>query len=293
MFSVSILQLCIALPSALRGQGLGPIVLTQAGSTRALSLGNAFVLGSTDSDAIFYNAAFLEQLRGIGGSVQWIAAEGVQVGRLVTVSGAAEWWRGAVAVGVKAMHYDAVGDDIFPAHAPASGLVAAVTHARRVWRLRLAATGKLVEQRLGDHRDATVAFDLATAANVSFFSFGLAVQDVGPHLDVDASFADNDLPSRVTLALATRARPLGPLDILATGAFTTEFDGDITAGSGVELAYWPVSGRTFAARLGGLRDAGGEARLTLGAGFTGDRIAVDYVFVSTPERTHRIGLRWR
>jgi hypothetical protein len=35
--------------------------------------------------------------------------------------------------------------------------------------------------------------------------------------------------------------------------------------------------------------------VTLGAGFTGDRIALDYAFQSFGDRgdAHRIGLRWR
>lgn len=276
-----------------QGPGLGAIVLTQPGSTRALGMGNAFVLGSVDSDAVFYNAAIPEQLRGFGGALNLLPQANLTDGRLFTASAGMEWWGGAVAFGMQALTHEAIGPEIFPGSISASGIAASVAYTRRIRGLRLAATAKLVEQKHASSRDATAALDLATAANFGIVSLGLAIQNLGPDLKFDFLDAPTDLPRRVTLAASTRARPLGPLDVLGTGAVSADFDGDLTGGLGAEVAYWPVSGRTFFARIGGLRNAAEDTHLTLGAGFWGDRIALDYAYVAEGEGAHRVGVRWR
>lgn len=273
-------------------QGLETLVLTQPGSTRAMALGNAFVFGSPDSDATFYNPAFAEQLRGISGALQWVPGDG-QNTRMISFSGGAEWWGGGVALGVRAMNYEAVRPGGLGGAIAASGLAAGVSHARRLFGVRVGATAKIVEQRFLIERSAVPAFDVGAGLPVSFLLLGLAVQDIGPDLDFDAAFVDEDLPGRVTFNAATRSRPTGPLDLLAAASFSTEFDGDVTAGAGIEAAYWPISGRTFFGRVGGLRDPAGDVHLTAGAGFNGDRISLDYTFWSRGDGVHRVGVRWR
>ena len=290
------LVLICARAASAQGPGVGPIVFLQPGSTRALAMGNAFVLGSTDSDAIFYNPALAEQLRGFGGAVQLLPQENLPDGRLFTLSAGAEWWGGAVALGLQALSYDAVGDEIDPGFVNASGIMGAVAFTRRIWRIRLGLTGKFLEQRFADSRDATGTVDVSTAANFNIFSVGLSVQNLGPELNLDRTgfpAAANDLPERVAFAISTRPRPAGPFDVLASGSIASDFDGDITGGLGAEIAYWPRSGRTFFARVGGLRDPQEEMRLTLGGGFWGDRVTLDYAFVAGDGGAHRVGVRWR
>lgn len=275
-----------------KGQGLQPLILTQPGSTRAMALGNAFVFGGPDSDAVFYNPAFAEQLRGISGAWQWWPVEGQNTG-LVSVSGGSEWWGGASALGVRAMNYETPRPGPSGGTVAASGLAASVTHARRVFGVRVGATAKIVEQRFVNERSAVPAFDIGAGVPVSVLLFGLAIQDLGPDLDFEAPFVDQDLPTRLTFNAATRSRPTGPLDLLAAAMISTEFDGDVTAGAGIEAGYWPISGRTFFGRIGGLRDTAGDVHLTTGAGFNGDRISLDYGFVARGDGSHRLGVRWR
>jgi hypothetical protein len=293
--AVSLVLICATAATA-QGPGVGPIVFLQPGSTRALAMGNAFVLGSTDSDAIFYNPALAEQLRGFGGAVQLLPQENLPDGRLFTLSAAAEWWGGAVALGLQALSYDAIGVEIDPGWVNASGIVGAVAFTRRISRLRLGITGKFLEQRFGDNRDATGTVDVSTAANLGLVSVGVAVQNLGPELNLDRTgfpAAANDLPERVALAVSTRPRPAGPFDVVASGSIASDFDGDITGGLGAEIAYWPITGRTFFARVGGLRDIQEETRLTVGGGFWGDRVTIDYAFVAGDGGSHRVGVRWR
>lgn len=277
---------CFGAPLAAQQLNPGPLVLSQPGSTRALALGNAFVLGADDSDAIFYNAALADQLRGISAAYQ-TTPQPDEDGRLFTFSGATEWWGGAAAIGVQAISYGAPRDESVNG-VPATGIVGAVAYARRILGIRFAATGKLIEQRFGEARSSTVAFDIATARTIGFVNVGLAASNMGPNLDFDSPY-DGNLPERMTLSASTRARPAGPLDLLATGAITSDIDGNITGGVGVETAYWPISGRTFFARVGLLHDE--TDHITLGAGFTGDRIGLDYAYVDGGG--HRAGIRWR
>jgi hypothetical protein len=74
-----------------------------------------------------------------------------------------------------------------------------------------------------------------------------------------------------------------------------EVDGDFVPAAGLEMSYWPVSGRTFSLRLGVRRADDGVQPWTAGAGFAGDRLILDYALVAlTNDRiVHRFGVRWR
>jgi len=104
------------------------------------------------------------------------------------------------------------------------------------------------------------------------------------------------LPGETVLGLGSRAAPLGPLDVAVASQLRVREDGEVVAGGGVEVAYWPVQGRTFIARIG-LRDTVGAAAspTTFGIGFRGDEIQVDYAFLSSDEDMglHRISVGWR
>jgi hypothetical protein len=69
----------------------------------------------------------------------------------------------------------------------------------------------------------------------------------------------------------------------------------VAPAAGVEAAYWPITGRTFFARAGVRRPEQGEQPFTLGAGFAGDKIIVDYAFepFEGGRRAHRFGVKWR
>ncbi len=82
-----------------------------------------------------------------------------------------------------------------------------------------------------------------------------------------------------------------------SGALTRRDDGELLAGAGLEVGYWPINGRTFVARIGVERVPEGEASpLTLGFAFWGDDLVLEWAFRdfgTLGEGTHRFGVRWR
>jgi hypothetical protein len=285
--------------------GRGPVLLTLPASTRALGLGNAFAIGGTDSDAIFYNTAFADRMRGAGLAVQWYGSSST----LYTMSAAVEWWRGALAVGVRALDHGLPSDPatgqrnesvradegtLTEPGVAASERAASVAYSRTVRGLRIGLTGHLVEQRLEQETQAFPAADISLGMPFGFIATGLAVRNLGPSYELAGS--NVDLPLMITAnAAATAARPVGPFDMLPALYLTWEVDGDVVPGAGIEISYWPVPGRTFTLRAG-VRNAADRVRpFTVGAGFTGDRILLDYALVPYEGGTlsHRVGLRWR
>jgi hypothetical protein len=288
-----------AAPAA--AQDLAPIVTRLPASTRALALGGAFPVGARDSDGVFYNAAFGEALRALSVGVQRYGAEAT----LVTASGGGEWWNGTVAFGVMAVEYgasDAQDEAGAGAREPAPGLgggpavaeqAVAVAYARTVRGIRAGITGKLMGKRHDRSRGETVAADLAVGMPAGPVFVGLAVRDAGRALRLAGE--THALPARVALNAATLAAPVGPLDVALAAFAEQRLDRNQTsAGLGGEVSWWPLWGRTFSARAG-VRGADGDTSpFSFGAGFTGDRIAIDWAYRDLEgPGTHRISLRWR
>jgi hypothetical protein len=282
-------------------QSYGPVSLSLPWSTGAAALGNAFVLVSRDSDGVFYNPALLAEAQGVNLGVQrWSRA-----GTLASASGARGWAGGGVGVGLLALHYGApTTDPIALPRDPAflfedggeggSELVASAGYAREVRGVRIGVAAKLIQQRLGEERDATAAGDVGAAMELGPLNIGLALQNLGPALKLGRS--EVPLMHRLTLAASTRRRPLGPLDIGATGAASRDAKGDITAGLGVEVAWWPIVGRTFIARVGIQRVEESSADpFTFGAAFFGDEFFLEYAYQGFDEarKSHRMGIGWR
>jgi hypothetical protein len=294
------IALTLAVSPLAAQRAYAPAVLQLPSSTRALGMADAFPLGSTESDALFYNLALSQNVAGItAGAQRWGAGA-----TLLAASGAAEWWGGRIAIGVQTLGYDAESATVtgeldeaalFGAGAvQVSERVAAVGYTRRIKGLRVGLVAKAVEQRREGELETTAAFDLSTGIPLGVVNIGLAVQNVG----LTAEFDDNDVdsPLRVTLAAATsRAAPFGPLDVLPAVSLARTPDGTLVPAAGVEVGYWPIQGRTFFARAGLRRPAGDDLDpFTLGAGFQGDRIAIDWAWASFDDgSTHRLSLRWR
>lgn len=277
-----------------------PLVARLPGSTRALGMGGAYPIGATDSDAIFYNPAMSDRLRGASLGVQWAGSAST----LYTLSAATDWWGGAIGVGVMGVDYHAplAGDAVLLPAAPADLLVrgqrtasersALLTYGRRIKKLRVAATGRLLEQRADAERNITAALDLATAVTVSWVTVGLTAQNLGPGIEVRGQ--DTDLPLRTALNASTFTAQLGPVDPAAAAEVSWTRHGDVIPAGGLELSWWPVAGRTFFARAGARRTLDGEKPFTLGAGFAGDKLMLDYAFVPYEDGSvHRVGVRWR
>jgi hypothetical protein len=288
--------------------GRGPIILTLPGSTRALSFGNAFLLGSQDSDIVFYNPGLLSRAQGFSGSVQLYGASS----SLATFSAGTSWLSGSVALGIQSLSYGApatgelLSDDLPPSpNDPGSlrengeigvgDLVVSAGYARTLWGVQMGLVGKYIQERFGHTRANTGAVDLGAAKSAGPITLGLAAQNIGPAMSRGGE--DISLPTRFTLGAGSRSKEVGPLDVSAATALSYQLDGDLIPSIGMDVAYWPVSGRTFFARVGfrHLPEEQTGSPLTLGGGFTGDNIVLDYAYegFDTGDGSHRITLGWR
>lgn len=104
------------------------------------------------------------------------------------------------------------------------------------------------------------------------------------------------IPSDPTWLLnaSTRSAEVGPFDVLFAGRLQG-IDGDLQGGSGVEIAYWPVTGRTFRLLAGhGNNPFTGEAALSWGASVTLDGLTLEWAAIDSGKTVdHAFGLRWR
>jgi hypothetical protein len=278
-----------------------PLILQSPGSTRALGLGNAYLFASPDADAIFYNPGLLDVTRGVSVSMARYGGES----SLFSAAAAVEWFRGGIGIGLQALSYGANSLDDGAFSQGEAGLseggplgaaehVASVAYARALFGFRLGVAAKLIEQRLPGENDITAAADLGVARALGPVLLGLSTRNLGrdPRLeDFEA-----ELPVVVALGASSRAMPLGPLDLIAAASTAWHRSDRFEAGGGVEVSYWPISGRTFFARVGARWIEDSDALpLTLGAGFSGDRISIDYAFqdFEDAEPAHRVTLKWR
>ena len=289
-----------AAPCLAQSDGNAPLVLELPASTRALGLGGAFVLSAVDNDAVFYNPGLLDAARGAGLAVQRYGSSST----LGVLSAATEWFGGGLALGVQVLSYGAGGvawDDIpddandllSSGSSGASELVGSLGYGREILGFRAGIVGKAIEQRLGGERDATVAFDIGVVRNLWGVTLGASAQNLGWGLSIGGG--DLPLPSRVTIGAATRSRPVGPLDVLVTTSVSRRRDGEIIPAGGLEIAWWPIVGRTFMGRVGARRVPGdGASPVTVGFAFRADDLTIEYAFeeFDAPGAAHRLGVRW-
>ena len=280
---------------------MAPPVLSTAGSTRALALGDAFIALGADPDVVFYNPAQLVPARGIAVALQ----RHERASTLLTVSAASVLAPGTVGVGVQLLDqassegsYRAMSARGAPAlfergAAVATGAVASLAYARPAFfSTRVGITGKVVHQQFGAERDVTGAFDVGISRGSS-----LQLAIVGRNLGHGIRLGGGNvaLPREVAFGAAVPRREVGPLDLAATGAISLLADGTVLGGAGTEWAYMPLDGFTFVGRVGYRAVEGAESHLTLGAGFVGERVSLDYAFRPSPGpgAVHRFGVRWR
>jgi hypothetical protein len=275
-----------------------PLLLGLPASTRAAALGNAFPLGSGSAGSLFYHPGLLESARGMSASVSLYDDNA----RLLAVAGGGEWWSGGVAIGLQVLDYGAAPmtrtyESALVTEAPqdASEAVISVGYGRALFGIQWGIAGKLVEYRTDGRRDGTAALDAGAAFDLGPVLLAASIQNVGP--DLTMAGTDFELPLRGSLAATTDDTQLGPLDIGGTAAVVVDRDGEVAPSVGLEVGWWPVLGRTYLARIGYRRlpadpDAIG---VTLGGGFRGDQIRVDYAYEPFEDRpgVHRVGLGFR
>jgi hypothetical protein len=295
-----LLLLLLAYPAQAQVRENAPLLLQLPASTRAFGLGDSYHLASADNDAIFYHPGLIDAARGTGASLALFDRA-----TLVAISAAADFWRGGMAFGVQSLSYSAptISSGAFArgeaglgesGDVDASELAVTIGYGRLIKGFRVGVAGKYIEMRVPGERDVTVAADLGIARRIGFVTAGLSAQNFGRSLELDGD--DLALPLTLTLGASTQTTPVGPLDLAVAAAVSRWEDGTVVPHTGVEVAYWPVSGRTFIGRVGVRYIDGSDIRpLTLGAGFVGDRIAIDYGVQGYDDAraVHRIGVRLR
>ena len=282
--------------------GTAPRLLSLPSSTRAMALGDAYMMNSGHADAVFYHPGLVEGASGFGMDVQFWGGEGTST----AMSAAVGWFGGTVALGLQTLHFGAPdgtvasypsGQDILFADGPVptAERVASVAYAREFFGIRVGVVSKLIDQRIGSEEDISSAFDVGVATDAGPVVVGLSAQNIAYHLNIGSE--DVSVPDRYTLGAGSYGRPVGPLDIGITGAVTYEAEEWIPA-AGLEFGYWPMPGRTFVARVGARRTVEGDANpFSFGAAFWGDDLVLEWAYRpfggDVDEGTHRIGVRWR
>lgn len=304
----AVLAAAALLPCApLAGQATrttGPLLLEVPASTRGLALGGAFHVGGRDSDAVFLHPGLLNNPSGMTGGVQLWGRGGT----LVQLSAGIDWFGGGVALGVQSLDYGIApgGFASLPVDegelrgrgrsSGASERVVAGGYGRVVRGVRMGLTASAVELRVDGRRDITGAVGVGAARTAGPAVLALSARNLGPALSSGGESLD--LAREVTMAVApVRPRPVGPLDL--NGAFRVSLleDNSLVVGGGVELSWWPIQGRTLLLRVGrrGLPEGSSARPWTLGGGFQGDRLGLEWAMVGFREgsASHRIGLHFR
>jgi len=278
----------------------GPVLLELPTGASTVSLGTAVPLSRPGAERIFHNPALVS-----GDGFSLGASFFGEHSTYLHLAGSADWGGGSVALGVQSLSYSVDAPSIGtippgPDHLLRGGatgvseLVASAAYSRRDLGFRWGMTGKLLEQRFESRKGTTAAVDVGVARRIGSFMVGLAAQNLGPDLDVDGS--EEALAERLSLGAAFHGWEAGALDLGTTGAISREADGSWIPAAGVEVAWWPVVGRTFIGRVGMRRVVDSAAHeVTFGGGFMGDEWAVEYAFQNSDDldATHTVTLSWR
>lgn len=160
----------------------------------------------------------------------------------------------------------------------------------------------LAERSRWVHRDRAIYLNAGVVREVAEFRLAASVLGVGTGTSSPSPTDPNGdeifvgLPSTPVFLIqgASNSFQVGPLDAILAGRVQIA-DGQSSAGGGLELGYWPVTGRTFRLLAGyGRNPVSGETRPTWGASFSGDAITVEFAsFSESGNGTHTLGLRWR
>ena len=276
-----------------------PALMEVPASTRAVGLGHAFQLDALDSDVVFYNPSQVGRGNGMMLSYHRFGATATALG----VSAERSWLGGGIAIGLRSLEYGSDGPgtrlrglDPLLKRGPVgvSEHVAVAAYARTIGPVRAGVAGKLVNHRAEDDNDTRGAVDVGVSAELGPLRVGLAARNLGG--DYVLAGARVHMPEEVTLGAGGYGHQLGPLDLGVAAAVTRRADGEWLAGGGVEMGYWPVSGRTFVGRIGVRRVPEGEALpVTFGGSFWGDDLVVEYAFqpVDGHDGIHRLTVGWR
>ena len=273
----------------------GPLALELPVGARAVALGGAFWTSGADAGAIFHHPSLLAGAS-FGATYQRFRSPSASAdaGGFLSAAGSGEWLGGVAGVGVAFVEHGAPGDahGAWPGaavepggggEAAASAYVASVGFARELAGFTVGGAAKVVGLRVGAAKGSTGAVDLGASREVGAATVALTVQNVGP--DVRMGGEDGrtaPLAARVVVGIGAGRTPVGPLDVGGAVQVVRTGEGEVAAGGGVEVAWWPVLRRVFVARAGLARvpdqARGAFHELSFGGGFEGDRIRLDYAY---------------
>ena len=278
------------------GGPYAPVVLMLPTGPRTLAMGNVGI-GSRDDDVLFFNPAQIAVARGMSASGERYSssAGGGTLSAVTRLGG------GGIAVGVRMVDYT-IGPPGFPADRDrmlvggsevGTSLEATAGLAQVFKGVRVGVAAKYAEDQATNVRAHRAAADFGLSKDFRrYFTAGLSVQNVASSVSFSPTTAY--LPLRTTAGLAGSG-PLGPVDVTATAAVSMLRDSFVIPAGGGEVSYSWLDGYAVAIRAGVRRPIPGEAPFTAGAGFTMDRLSIDYAIeaLSGSRAGHRIGLRIR
>jgi hypothetical protein len=303
----------LAAPSVLAAQDRAytGLVFRLPSSARTLAMGNVGIVGR-DDDVLFYNPAQLVAARGTSVSAERYSRHA----RGGTLSSVIRFGNGGIGIGATVNNFrsGAIGGGAtYPidrldmrgesALTASSSNTLAIGLGQVFKGTRFGVTGKYLDEPAYASRNAATVFDVGVARDFFGYSFGLAVQNIGPDFDIvvndpntgsQGSIAAPGLPLTATLG-AGRGRSIGPVDVVATAAVTYLRDGFVSPAGGAEVGWSWLEGYNVYARAGARRPVRGEGAMTAGLGFVRDRLAIDYAIetLSGGRAGHRIGFRVR
>lgn len=288
-----------------------PRTTTLPASTRAMALGDSYVLNSGKADVLFYHPALLARATGFGGSLQrWGSASSA-----ASMSGAFEFLGGTLGIGLRTLQYATESEDEL--HAPLGQdhhfrpggersyeRTASIGYGRELLgALSLGLAIDLLEIRLESLQQNIMLIDFGISADLGPIGVGLTAHDIGnkPFHDVpDEPFEDfGPRPSRIVLGAGTYGQEVGIFDVGFAANAGVDSQDSLTYGAGAEIGYYPVRGRTFVLRIG-LQNVPQNSEMssfTTGFAFWLDDFILEWAFrpvSSAPERgSHRFGISWR
>ena len=284
----------VAVPAQGQADRYVPTVLQIAPTPRTATFANN--TAARDIEAIFSNPAMV----GVA------AGTVVSVGRFdaathLTVASTASLGPFSVAIGAQYLDYESqtvalpywsyalqVGGQI-----PASSAVGAFALSTTYRGTRFGAAAKYMDQRFGSLHDAMPALDLGLARDVSRYTLGLTVQNIGAGVHMLGRVAQ--LPLRLSSGVTSYGWTVGPFDVNGSAGASILPDGIVLPAFGLELGYVPMEGYNFALRAGVRRpELRAQRPLSVGGSASLDRFALEYAFEDWVNgATHRVALRVR
>lgn len=282
----------LILPMAsLRAQRVfGPTVLAQPAGPRTLAMGGVGVAGR-DDEVLFFNPAQLVVANGFSASGERYSpdASGSAMSAVTRFNG------GGVALGMRTNNFNAPLTTVSgtPGAFTATSLEGSVGFAQVVKSVRIGGALKYAEEDFGSSRVEGGLVDLGVARQMfGSYTVGAVVQNLGR--DMTDGPTTVRVPTTGTIGVS-RGGPVGEFDLLGTAAVSWRRGNVVSPAGGLEVSYSWLNGYNIAIRAGGRRPLPGEKALTAGAGFTMDRLSIDYAVeaFSGSQLGHRIGLRVR